>query len=91
MQSQVETPPQEQGTHLNFHMKSFLFLGIVKNMSSQKKESKRWVVIVQLDDEKLSDWVDWSEGYSKKRRKVNFQNDLMVDLLLYNPFDFIYI
>ena len=45
---------------------------------------------MQLDDEKLSDWVDWSEGYSKKRRKVNFQNDLMVDLLLYNPFDFIY-
>ena len=46
---------------------------------------------MQLDDEKFSDWVDWSVGYSKKRRKVNFQNDLLVDLLLYKPFDFIYL
>ena len=46
---------------------------------------------MQLDDEKFSDWVDWSVGYSKKRRKVNFQNDLLVDLLLEKPFDFIYL
>lgn len=46
---------------------------------------------MQLDDEKLSDWVDWSVGYSKKRGKVNFQNDLMVDLSLFEPFDFIYL